>query len=483
MDSRKLFAGPRVRRLRQDMGLSQAAMAGELGISPSYLNLVERNQRPLTAQLILKLAETYSLDLRELSGEAEARLAAEMTEALADPVFGGKGPAAAEIMEVAASAPALSQAFLALYRAYLREAREADAAEAASSGGGPAGEARPPGAHHGGEERFPIEEARDWFHAHDNFFAELDAEAEALHGPLARPDDLATGLRLRLRERHGIRVSVLPLHAMPDAQRRFDRHSRRLFLSELLPEPSRLFQTAVQLAVEEQGERIEALVAGAGLGGDDARRLCRIGLANYFAGALMMPYGAFLAAAERLRYDMTLLAGRFGASIEQVAHRLTTLRSPERRGVPFFLLRLDNAGNISKRFAGGGFPFARFGGPCPRWRVHDAFATPGQTLVQPVELPDGAVYLTVSRTVDSLPAPYPEPPRKLAISLGCEIAHAARVVYGDGLELENRSAVTPIGVTCRMCERPNCTARAFPPTTRPLVIDTARKNLSPFEFR
>lgn len=478
MDSRKLFAGPRVRRLRQDMGLSQAAMAGELGISPSYLNLVERNQRPLTAQLILKLAETYSLDLRELSGEAEARLAAEMTEALADPVFAGKGPGASEIMEVAASAPALSQAFLALYRAYLREARDgAEAAEPAAPG-----ETRP-AAGPGAEDRFPIEEARDYFHAHDNFFAGLDAEAEALHAPLSRPDDLAAGLRQRLRERHGIRVSVLPVHAMPDAQRRFDRHSRRLFLSELLPEPSRLFQTAVQLAMEEQAERIDTLVAEAGLGGDDARRLCRIGLANYFAGALMMPYGAFLSAAERLRYDMTLLAGRFGASIEQVAHRLTTLRNPERRGVPFFLLRLDNAGNISKRFAGGGFPFARFGGTCPRWRVHDAFAMPGQTIVQPVELPDGGAYLTVSRTVETVPAPYPEPPRKLAISLGCEISHAARVVYGDGLALDDRSAVTPIGVTCRMCERHNCTARAFPPMTRPLVIDTARKNLSPFEFR
>lgn len=475
MTSSKVFAGPRVRRLRQDMGLTQAAMAGDLGISPSYLNLVERNQRPLTAQLILKLAETYSLDLRDLSGESEARLAAEIAEALADPVFGGKGAPRSEIMEVAAGAPALSQAFLSLYRTYLRDARgERDSTELAADRDG-----RPAAT----EDRFPIEEVRDYFHAHDNFFEELDAEAEALHGALSKPDELAAGLRARLRERHGIRVNVLPVHAMPDAQRRFDRHNQRLFLSELLPQPSRVFQMAVQLALEEQAERFDRLIADSGFATEDARRLCRIGLANYFAGALVMPYEAFLSAAERLRYDITLLTGRFGVSIEQVAHRLTTLRRHDRRGVPFFLLRLDNAGNISKRIAAGGFHFARFSGTCPRWRIHDAFATPGQTIVQPVELPDGTVYLTVSRTVETVPAPHPEPPRKLAISLGCEIAYAPRVVYGDGLELGNASAVTPIGVTCRMCERHNCPARAFPPMTRPLVIDTARKNLSPFEFR
>jgi predicted transcriptional regulator/transcriptional regulator with XRE-family HTH domain len=474
MADRKIFAGPRVRRLRQTLGVTQAAMAKDLNISPSYLNLVERNQRPLTAQLLLRLAEAYSLDLRELSGEGETRLAAEMTEALADPVFTGLAPPAAEVMEVAAGSPAMAQAFLSLYHAYLRAAR----GEVDPVGVLTARDRRPPG----DGDRFPIEEVRDYFHANSNFIAEVDATAERLYGELSDRDDLLAGLRAHLRDRHGIRVSVVPVHAMPDAQRRFDRHSRRLFLSELLPMSSRIFQTAVQVGLQDLDALFDGLVDEARLRTDDARRLCRIGLANYFAGALMMPYGPFLEAARKLRYDVAVLAGRFGASIEQVAHRLTTLQHPDRRGVPFFLLRLDNAGNISKRFAAGGFHFARFGGTCPRWRVHDAFATPGQTIVQPVELPDGTIYLTVSRTVDSVSSPHPEAPRKLAISLGCEISHASQVVYGDGLDLDNPSAVTPIGVTCRMCERPNCPARAFPPMTRPLAIDASRKNLSAFEF-
>ena len=283
--NRKIFAGPRVRRLRQGLGLTQAAMAGDLGISASYLNLVERNQRPLTAQLVLKLADAYSLDLRDLSGEGEARLAAELTEALADPVFGGHVPAPAEIMEAAASVPALSQAFLTLYRAWLRDTR-GPAAAAAPAAGGP----RPAP---GEEDGFPIDEVRDYFHAQGNFIAELDAEAEALHAALEPPDDLAAGLRAHLRDRHGLRVSVLPVHAMPDAQRRFDRHNRRLFLSELLPQPSRVFQMAVQVALEEQAGLLDRLIAEAGFATEEARRLYRIGLVNYFAGAAMMPYGAF----------------------------------------------------------------------------------------------------------------------------------------------------------------------------------------------
>jgi XRE family transcriptional regulator, fatty acid utilization regulator len=388
MTDKKIFAGPRVRRLRQSLQVTQAAMAGTLGISPSYLNLVERNQRPLTAQLLLRLAEAYQLDLRELSGEDEARLAAELTEALADPVFAGKLPASAEIMETAAASPGMAQAFLTLYRAYLRTVRS----EAAPADPAAAGPLPSPGS----DEHFPIDEVRDYFHARSNFIPELDAEAEALHASLGHPDDLRAGLRNHLRDRHGIRVSILPLHAMPTMLRRFDRHNRRLFLSELLPAPSQIFQAAVQVALEDQSVVIDRLIGEAGLSTEDARRLCRIGLANYFAGALMMPYAAFLEAAGKVRYDIALLASRFGASIEQAAHRLTTLQQPGRSGVPFFLLRLDNAGNISKRFSAGGFHFARFGGTCPRWRVYDAFAHPGQTIVQPVELPDGTVWPSAS---------------------------------------------------------------------------------------
>ena len=469
MTDKKIFAGISLRRLRQARDLSQAAMAEALGISPSYLNLVERNQRPLTAQLLLKLAETFDLDLRELSGENEARLAGEIAEALADPMFSGKLPQTSEIMDVASTSPAMAEAFLSLYRAFYN---------ARNNEGGPAPAARPREA----EEGSFFEEVRDYFHAHGNYIPSLDAAAEALHAELGHPDDLMGALRAYLRENHGIRVSILPIHAMPGMYRRFDHHNKRLFCSELLSPSSRAFQVAAQVALMDQSDEIDRLIAEGGFHSEDARKLCRIGLANYFAAALMMPYDAFLDAAEKLRYDLVLLSARFSASIEQVAHRLTSLQRHGRTGVPFFFLRRDSAGNMTKRFSAGRFPFARFGGTCPRWRIHDAFIYPGRTIVQPVALPDGATYLTVSRTVEVTPGPYPEPARRLAISIGCEIAYADRVVYGDGLDLNNPAAITPIGITCRLCERPNCAARVLPPSNRPMIIDASRKNMSAFEF-
>lgn len=450
-------------------------MARDLGISPSYLNLVESNQRPLTAQLLLKLVETYDLDLRELSGDSEERLASELKEVLSDPVFGTHMPGSAEIMEAAGTSPKVSAALLHLYKTYQREINhDATVYNSLSDRN-----RRLPDE----KNRFPIEEVRDYFHARHNFVEELDNRAEVLYEALGQTDNLFTALRNHLAEKHGIRISILPIHAMPDAQRRFDHHNKRLFLSEVLSLPSRTFQAGVMIAQQEQPNWIAKLTEEAGFDTLEAQQLCRIGLANYFAAALMMPYSAFIDAARKLRYDISMLSGRFGASIEQVAHRLTAMQRANNRGVPFSLLRLDNAGNISKRFSADGFHFAKFGGTCPKWRVHDAFAIPGQIIIQPVGLPDGTSYLTISRTVETVGGPYPETPRKLAISLGCEIGYADQVVYGDGLQLDNPSAITPIGVTCRMCERHNCTSRAFPPMTHPLTIDVNQKKLSPFEFR
>ncbi|MBU6297721.1 MAG: DUF2083 domain-containing protein [Alphaproteobacteria bacterium] len=473
MTERKVFAGQRVRHLRMSRGLSQVAMAKDLGISASYLNLVERNQRPLTTQLVLKLASIYDLDLKELRGDREAKRAAELAEIFADPVF-RKMPPSAVITDIVNGYPDIAAAFASLYDAY-RKARahkqpglDADSADA-----------QPLPLQ---DERFPVEEVRDYFHAQHNYIPSLDLAAETLHTSLGTTDDLFHALRTYLLDLHQVRVTILPIHAMPDHQRRFDRHNRRLFLSEMLSVSGRVFQTAVQVALLSYGGELDWLVAEAKLSSEDANRLFRIGLANYFAGALMMPYKKFVEAAISLRYDLDVLAGRFGTSIEQAAHRVTTLQRSERRGVPFFLLRLDNAGNVSKRFSAAGFPFARFGGTCPRWRVHDAFANPGETIVQPVELPDGTRYLTISRTVDSIRGRHPLNTRKLAISLGCEISHAKQVVYGDGLDLSDAEAVTPTGITCRVCERANCTARAFPPMTRPLKIDVSAKGFSAFEF-
>jgi predicted transcriptional regulator len=203
----------------------------------------------------------------------------------------------------------------------------------------------------------------------------------------------------------------------------------------------------------------------------DSVTLCRVALANYFAAALLMPYGPFLEAARSLRYDIELLERRFGVSFEQVCHRLTTLRRPGQEGVPFHFIRVDIAGNISKRYSASGIRFARFSGLCPRWNVHSAFMTPGLMRTQLSRMPDGTTYLCVARTVRQSLGGFGAAHPLHAISLGCEISHAKHLVYGDSLDVNNPKAAVPIGITCRLCERMDCEQRAFPPIHRKLDID------------
>ena len=444
-------------------------MARDLGISASYLNLVERNQRPLTTQLVLKLAAIYELDLRDLHGDREAERVAELTEIFSDPVF-GKMPSATVFADLVSGYPDIVSGFSSLYSAY-RKAQGKSVADGEGEGTGSTSQ----------DGRYPVEEVRSYFHARNNYIAALDLAAEAFHASFAG-DDLLPALRGHLRDTHQIRITVLPIHAMPDAQRRFDRHNRRLFLSEMLPASARVFQTAAQVALLTYADDLERLVAEAMPATSDVAQLLRIALANYFAGALMMPYGRFIEAATAVRYDLDVLAARFAASVEQVAHRITTLQRSERRGVPFFFLRIDHAGNVLKRISAGGFPFSRFGGICPRWRVFDTFAAPGETLLQHIGLPDGARYLTISRTVESIRTRHPFTGRRVALCIGCDVSHASAVAYGDGLHLANPESAVPTGVACRVCEVPNCPTRAAPAMTQPLKLDPWRKNAWPFEF-
>jgi XRE family transcriptional regulator, fatty acid utilization regulator len=276
-------------------------------------------------------------------------------------------------------------------------------------------------------------------------------------------------------------VRVMPADLLPDSVRRYDHHRRRLMLSELLGEAGRTFSIAYQLALAEHDVALNALVERAGPPDTPTRRLLKVSLANYLAAAAMMPYDAFRDACEKTQHDIELISAKFGASFEQVCHRLTTLSRPTSRGVPFFMLRVDSAGNISKRFAGASFPFSRFGGSCPRWRVHEAFRAPGRVITQIVETPDGSRYFTLARTAPRVAAPYADEDAGLAIGLGCELKYAPRLVYSRGLDLAN-PAVTEIGPACRVCERPACPQRAAEPLGRTLMVDDFTKSISPYPF-
>ncbi|MGY3484170.1 putative transcriptional regulator/transcriptional regulator with XRE-family HTH domain [Bradyrhizobium sp. USDA 4011] len=468
---KKLFVGPRFRRIRQQLGLSQTQIAEGLGISPSYINLIERNQRPVTAQILLRLAETYDLDLRDLATADEDRFFAELNEIFSDPLFRQIDLPKQELRDLAELCPGVTHALQRLYAAYT-EARRGETLVAAQMADREGSQF----------DANPIERARDLIEANRNYFPELETAAESLRDELNVPTEgLFTALATRLREKHSIVTRVMPVDVMRETLRRFDRHRRQLLISELVDSAGRSFQLALQIGFVECGAAIDAIVSRAGPLDDTARRLYRITLANYFAAAAMMPYQAFHSAAEALSYDVHVLAQRFNAGFEQVCHRLTTLQRPNARGVPFFLLRVDNAGNVSKRFSSGTFPFSKFGGTCPLWNVHSTFDMPDRLLSQVIELPDGTRYFSIAQTVRRPVAPYPQPQPRFAIGLGCEIRHAAKLVYAIGMDLEKVEG-TPIGVNCRLCERENCSQRAEPPITRTLILDETTRRVSSFAF-
>ncbi|MEU6483568.1 short-chain fatty acyl-CoA regulator family protein [Streptomyces sp. NPDC046887] len=472
--TRKVYAHAKLRRLRRERGLNQVELARELAISTSYLNQIEHNQRPLTASVLLRIAEVFGVDPEFFSEAGEERLATGLRAVLADEACGIAVPAE-EIGDLVRDHPEMARALVALHHRY-RDAAERVAALA------PAADSAllPPAE--------PHDEVRDFFYAHHNHFGPLDELAEhtaAALGP-GTAGRTAHALAARLTDRHGVRIlhstdPPQPPRERPADARRFDADRGLLFLSPWLTDGQRAFQLATQLAFLEHGPLLDHLVGDAPeLTSPESAALARIGLADYFAGALLMPYTAFHAAAEEVRYDTELLSARFGVGFETVCHRLSTLQRTGRRGVPFSFLRVDRAGNISKRQSATDFHFSRLGGTCPLWTVYEAFSAPGRIVTQVAEMPDGKRYFWVARTVTRGAHGHRAPRAEFAVTLGCELRHAHRLVYAEGVALDDPRAATPIGLGCRSCERRDCPQRARPPAGGRLAVDPDRRTQVPY---
>ncbi|MFV0645045.1 MAG: short-chain fatty acyl-CoA regulator family protein [Sphingomonadaceae bacterium] len=462
---RKAFMGVRLRRLREERNLKQVELANALGISSSYLNQLEKNQRPLTVPVLLKINAVFDVDVQLFSEDEEARLITELRDALSD---GVEAVSVAEIRELAMNMPAVGRTLLAFHRQY-REAAERGEAMAAQLGdewisGGPA--------------RMPFEQVRDFFYARHNHVEPLDEAAERLYRQAGLgPRSVHAGLVAWLKDQHDVQIVW---GESDSAQRRYEPATRTLNISAHLKQGQQAFQMATQLAFLELEDVIEKLADNPILTGKEARQLARVGLANYFAGALILPYADFLAAAEAEGYDIEKLSRRFGVGFETVCHRLSTLQRAEARGVPFFFVRVDRAGNISKRQSATDFHFSRVGGSCPLWNVYEAFAQPGRILTQIAQMPDGRVYLWIARTVGTGNAGYGVPGKTFAVGLGCDIRHASRLIYSRGLDLNDPTATTPIGAGCKVCERTDCPQRAFPTIGRAVDVDENRSTLAPY---
>ncbi|MFV0293443.1 MAG: short-chain fatty acyl-CoA regulator family protein [Paracoccus sp. (in: a-proteobacteria)] len=469
----KLIIGQRLKILRTTLGLTQAQMAEQLGVSASYITLIESDQRPASAKLLMRLAQVYDLNVAELAPDTDAQLAADFEAALKDPVLEAEGVSRAEVEAVLQASPKIAASLVRL-QSRLGDAlmrRQADESSLPD---------------HGKAEALtqiakPVEQVRDWFYENRNYIDALDQVAEGIADENKLHRD-GSGIALHgLLAAHSIRIRRLPASVMGGSLRRYDPHRKELLLSELLDVASRRFQMAVLIARLNYQDLIDEIMSEAAFDGDAARSLARVSLANYFAAALLMPYQPFLAACESERYDIELISHRFGTSFEQTAHRMTTLQRQEARGIPFFFVRVDRAGNVSKRFSAGRFPFSRFGGTCPLWNIHSAFETPERIQTQLIRMPEGARYFSIARTVTRVGGSFAAPAPRLAIGLGCDVAFAPRLIYADSIDHE-RTEPTEIGLNCYLCERQNCASRAHAPINRNLAVNELERSIALFSF-
>ncbi|BBZ26534.1 DNA-binding protein [Mycolicibacterium madagascariense] len=468
----KTFVGSRVRQLRSERGFSQAALAQMLDISPSYLNQIEHDVRPLTVAVLLRITEVFGVDATFFASQDDTRLVAELREVTMDRDL-GVDVDLAEIADVVGAHPTLARAMVNLHRRYrLTTTQLAAATEDRFSDGSGASSGS-------GAISMPHEEVRDYFYQRQNYLHELDTAAEDLTLRMRmHRADLSRDLSDRLVAVHGVRI-VNRVDLGGGVLHRFDPATKTLEIAGHLPSGQYVFRLAAELGYLEFGDLIDTLVDEGMFASDESRILARLGLANYFAAATVLPYRQFHDKAEEFRYDVERLSAFYSVSYETIAHRLSTLQRPSMRGVPLSFVRVDRAGNMSKRQSATGFHFSASGGTCPLWNVYETFANPGKIGVQIAQMPDGRHYMWVARTVERRASRYGQPGKTFAIGLGCELRHAQRLVYSEGLDLSGDVA-TPIGAGCRVCERDNCPQRAFPALGRALDLDEHRSTVSPY---
>ncbi|MDU8928103.1 short-chain fatty acyl-CoA regulator family protein [Alisedimentitalea sp. MJ-SS2] len=465
----KTFIGSQLRQLRQSHGETQAQMAKRLGISPAYVNLLESNQRSLSVKVLLSITEIYGVEWRDLlSNEDEKRLP-ELRAAMRDPIFAGNEPDLLELRAALDHSPRFVARFLQIYDSH-RNLTDRLGRGLGQTGADDLLAIAPETAIH------------NFFRDKENHFADLESRAEDLRARIGgASDDLYASLKRHLRLEHEVSARLVSSTDMPHALREFDDSRAEVRLSETLDHPNRVFQLAHVLGLLAARDIVDDLVASAPIPDEDGQARLAVELVNYFAGALVMPYENFFTLAEASRYDISRLKAAFCTSFEQVSHRLTTLQRAGQRGVPFFLLRIDRAGNVTKRFNATPFTLAEQGGSCPVWNIHAAFDSPGTLFPQLVELPDGGRFLTLSRTADRPALVTSGQTRRLAISLGCASVHSDRVKYADRLTTDASESFARIGITCNVCPRVACSHRAHQPLNVQLRIDANRRGATHHE--
>lgn len=432
MSESPIFAGASIRRVRKRERLTQASMAARLGISPSYLNLIERNQRAISARVMVELIDQFEFDPMSLREDPTIGGVDGLARRLDDPQFEGLPIDREEIVEFLSASPHIAAAFARLY----------DAGSISSQN----------------LQDRPEEIVRSEIERWEGHFPDLDTAAEALSDEIRLSrGDLGAALAERLRERHQLTVRILPRDVLPTLSRRLDLHARQVQLSEMLPAEDRTFELAIQIALLEFRPLIEDFASGSRFEDEKLRAAFMEHLVHYFADAIVMPYGRFLRACEATNYDFDVLQKRFGVGFDHLANRLTTLQRVGQRGLPFFAAQLDRAGRFTQiRLGASGASFLHNQPHYPAWLIHRAFERPGEHVCQSIQIDTSGSkanhWFTLAKSITGTSTACAA---RTTVVLGLEARLAESVQASDRVSLAPQDA-TKLGALCTRCEQPEC---------------------------
>ena len=478
MDQKNLTnIGSKIRKERRSKGLTQTDLSKKLGISASYLNLLESGRRTITVPLLIKIGNELNLSLKDLTVESNKRILSDVMDVLSNEMFEDLDITNLETNEFINNNPNIAKALLTLNDSYksLRDDTQnrLEIMDVESS------------IKEKKYTRLPLEIVSDFLQENKNYFDPLERKSEKLReviGLRFGPGIGSTEFKITsfLKNSHGIDVKIVPPEDDQKSIKKFDIEKNTLFLSEMLTYTARNFHLAYQVAFSEGNKLIDTIIEDNNFTSEDVIPLLKISLFNYFAASLIMPYEEFLESAKKYKYDVEILMHHFAASFEQITHRLTNLQRPGNAGVPFHFLKTDIAGNVSKRFSLSGIHIPRHGGSCPRWNVYIAFLNPGKIHPQISRMPDGKVYFCIARAYEKGIEKHGMPRSFVSIGLGCDMQYAKELTYSEGMDLQNKNLETAIGVSCRICPRVNCQQRAFPPIDKDLKLDINYRGTSPY---
>ena len=461
--------GPKIKAFRRQLGLQANKFAEQLGISPSYLNLIEAGKRKIDGNLLIKISKELRIDLSDLTSKSDLNLENDISELLDDQLFEDLDILGPEVKDLVSSNPKIAKALIKLGDNYKQKDHEI--VNKVENISGKIIDNR--------KTSFPGEVISDFLQENRNYFPKLEEFANDIFKKVQKNNRTRyIALCDFLKKEFGITVKdIIPEETKPFSKV-YDKKNKKLLLSDYNSLETKKLHAAAQIAQEGAIDIIENYLSKFKFPSNESKRLTQIALLNYCGAAILMPYNLFHSECKKLKYDLQLLQNTFATSFEQVAHRVTCLQDPKLPGIPFHFLRVDMAGNISKRFSLSGIEIPRYGGACPRWNVYSAFTRPGVIQAAVSKMTNGEKYVCIAKTVEKGVGRYGQSKSILSIGLGCEAKYAKEFVYTENLDISDKKTEIPIGVSCRTCDRLDCSQRAFPPLHKKFDVDINTRGVS-----